>query len=58
MYWSIKYTGSCSNFFRLVGKFCVKRIEEVENIIVLYLQFLNTQNYILFKTSAWGLFLK
>ena len=23
-----------------------------------YSQFLNTQNYILFKTSAWGLFLK
>ena len=57
IYWGINYS-SC-RFFGLVGKFCLlENGIKWEHIIVLYLPFLNTQNYVLFKTSAWGLFLK
>lgn len=39
-------------FFRFVGG-----LQQVENIL-LYLQIFITKNYILFKITAWGLFLK
>ena len=50
-----------AGFFVLLASFAV-RLEKggkiQKYIIVLYLQVFNTQNYILFKISAWGLFLK
>ena len=50
-----------AGFFALLASFAVrleKGVKIQKYIIVLYLQVFNTQNYILFKISAWGLFLK
>ena len=56
IYWGINQVSS--GFLVLLASFAVENAISWKHIIVLYLQFLNTQNYIRFKTSAWNLFLK
>ena len=56
IYWGINQVSS--GFLVLLASFAVENGISWKHIIVLYLQFLNTQNYICFKTLAWSLFLK